>query len=67
MPFLGVLFLVVQIACAVHAGRTGRPFFWIYLIVFLPMVGMLAYVFVELVPEMANSRTGRRAAGGSAS
>ena len=64
MPFLGVLFLVVQIACAVHAGRTGRPFFWIYLIVFLPMVGMLAYVVVELVPEMANSRTGRRAAAG---
>ena len=64
MPFLGVLFLVVQIACAVHAGRTGRPFFWIYLILFLPMAGMLAYVFVELVPEMANSRTGRRAAAG---
>jgi hypothetical protein len=64
MPFIGVLFLVAQIALAVHAGRTGRPFFWIYLILLLPMAGMLAYLFVELVPEMASSRAGRRAAAG---
>jgi hypothetical protein len=62
MPFLGVLLLVAQVACAVHAGRTGRPFFWIYLILFLPMAGMLAYFVVEIVPAMFGSRTGRRAA-----
>jgi len=39
MPLFGVLLLVAQVACAVHAGRTGRPFFWIYLILFLPMAG----------------------------
>jgi hypothetical protein len=64
MPFVGVLLLVAQIACAVHAGRSGRPFFWIYLIIFVPMAGMLAYFFVEIVPEMVNSRTGRQAAAG---
>jgi hypothetical protein len=61
MPFLGVLLLVAQVALAVHAGRTGRPFFWIYLILFLPMAGMLAYLAVEILPAMVGSRGGRQA------
>jgi hypothetical protein len=64
MPILGILLLCAQIACAVHAGRTGRPFFWIYLIIFVPMMGMLAYIAVELIPEWVGSRTARRAASG---
>jgi hypothetical protein len=64
MPAIGVLFLLAQVACAVHAGRTGRPFFWIYLILFLPMMGMLAYFAVEIIPGLYQSRTGRRAAAG---
>jgi hypothetical protein len=64
MPFIGVLFLVAQVACAVHAGRTGRPFFWIYLVLILPLAGMLAYFVLEIAPEMINSRSGRRAASG---
>src|SRR5258708_6627580 len=64
MPLYGVLLLVAQVACAVHAGRTGRPFFWIFLILFLPMAGMLAYFVVEILPEMFHSRAGRRAAAG---
>src|SRR5215472_5345026 len=64
MPIVGILLLCLQIACAIHAGRTGRPFFWIYLIIFVPMMGMLAYLAVELVPEWMGSRTARRAASG---
>jgi hypothetical protein len=56
--------LLAQIGCAVHAGKTGRPFFWIYLIVFLPMVGMLAYFCFEILPELAGGRTARKAAAG---
>jgi hypothetical protein len=65
MPILGVLMLVAQIALAVHAGRTGRPFFWIYLILFLPMMGMLAYCAVELLPELAGTPRARRAVQGA--
>ena len=60
----GLVLLVVQILCAVHAGRTGRPFFWIYIILFVPMLGMLAYVAVEILPELVRGRTARRAASG---
>jgi hypothetical protein len=64
MPVIGVLLMLAQIACAVHAGRTGRPFFWIYLIIFVPMMGMLAYFAVEIAPELLRSRTARTAAAG---
>jgi hypothetical protein len=62
MPYFGIVMLGLQIACAVHAGKTGRPFFWIYLIIFLPGIGMLAYAAVELVPEFFGSYRGQKAA-----
>jgi hypothetical protein len=58
--------LIAQITCAVHAGRTGRPFFWIYLIVFVPLMGMLAYIAVELLPDLLKTRTAQQAASGVA-
>lgn len=62
MHLYGGVLLILQIALAIHAGRTGRPFFWIFLIIFVPMVGMLAYILVELVPEYLGGYRGRRAA-----
>ncbi len=64
MPAFGVLMVVAQLACAIHAGRTGRPFFWIYIIMFVPGFGMLAYFAVEILPELLGGRTARRAAAG---
>lgn len=63
MPIAGLL-LVAQLICAVHAGRTGRPYYWIMLILFLPMAGMIAYFLVEIVPEFTRSRAARSAAAG---
>lgn len=61
MPF-GLLIIAVQIAFAVHVIRTGRQIFWIFLIVFVPLIGCLVYFFAEIMPELGNSRTARRAA-----
>src|SRR5882724_9705947 len=63
MPIAGLL-LVAQVLCAVHAGRTGRPYFWIMLILFVPMVGMIAYFLLEILPDLTRSRTARSAATG---
>jgi hypothetical protein len=63
MPIAGLL-LVAQVLCAVHAGRTGRPYYWIMLILFVPMVGMITYFLVEILPELSRSRTARIAASG---
>lgn len=63
MPIAGLL-LVAQVLCAVHAGRTGRPNYWIMLILFMPMVGMIAYFLIEILPDLTRSRTARSAASG---
>jgi len=60
----GLVLLIAQIACAIHAGRTGRPFYWLYIIIFIPMFGMLAYLAIEILPELVRGRTARRAAVG---
>jgi hypothetical protein len=63
MPIAGLL-LVAQVFCAIHAGKTGRPYFWIMLILFVPMVGMITYFLVEILPDLARSRAARSAASG---
>src|SRR5437762_4410577 len=63
MPFVG-LSLLLQILCAVHVMKTGRPYYWIFIVMFVPMVGMIAYFIVEILPELTGSRTARTAAAG---
>jgi hypothetical protein len=65
LPILhsGLVVIVLDIALIVHAARTGRFMPWGYIILFLPGIGALAYVVVELVPEWFGSRGARRARG----
>ncbi|TQV84621.1 tetratricopeptide repeat protein [Exilibacterium tricleocarpae] len=60
MP-LFILTIVLQVACAVHAVRTGRDNKWLYFIVLAPMIGCVAYILAEVLPELRHSRTARRA------
>jgi hypothetical protein len=54
------LILLVQIACMLHAGRTGRPYFWFMIILFVPGLGILAYLAVEVIPGLLRGRTAAR-------
>ena len=56
-----LLSLAVQVALVVHVIKTGRDQRWIFLIVFLPIVGALAYIVVELLPGYRANLTTRRA------
>ena len=58
---LFILSLLVQIGLAIHVAKTGRPLFWIMIIVFVPIVGPLVYVVVELIPDLRNNPGGRSA------
>jgi hypothetical protein len=62
MPVLAIAVLLMQIAVAVHAVRTGRPLYWVFIIMIAPVLGCLVYLFAEVMPEMAASRTARRTA-----
>ncbi len=59
MPYY-ILILLIEVACIAHIMRTGRERFWIYIVLFLPMAGMLAYLAVEILPDVLGSRTANR-------
>jgi hypothetical protein len=48
----------------IHIVRTGRNTLWIWLVIFVPLVGGLAYFAVEILPELMGSRSAKRAASG---
>jgi hypothetical protein len=48
----GPVIFVIQIICVVHVFKTGRPFWWIWIILALPPIGIIAYVIVEIRPTM---------------
>jgi len=60
MPIAFVATVAIQILCVVHAVRTGRTQPWLYVIVFLPLAGSIAYFVIEVLPGMANTRRARR-------
>ena len=61
MPALAALVLGLQLLCLAHVVRTGRPCQWLFVIVTLPLVGCLAYLFIEILPEVRHSRAARQA------
>ena len=54
---LAPLLLLVQIGFAIHAFKTGKEQRWIWIIMFFPLIGCLAYYFVEIY---SGSRSQRR-------
>jgi hypothetical protein len=60
MDIAGLVILLMQIGIAVHALRTGRPLWWLFVILFFPVLGGLIYFLVEILPELRSSRAIRR-------
>lgn len=59
MPILLGLLYALNIACIVHSIRSGRANYWIYILVLVPGIGSLCYLFMELLPSARGTRTGR--------
>ena len=62
---LFVLSAILQIGCAVHAIRTGRPMYWLFLLFIGSYIAIAAYVFAEILPGLGQNRTARRALRGA--
>ncbi len=60
MPIF-ILSVIVQVALVVHIIKTGRNTLWIWVVVMLPAAGSIAYLIVEVLPDLFNSRAGRNA------
>ena len=54
-PFTVVLWLL-QLCLIVHVLRTGRPYWWIWILFAAPLIGGLAYILVELSPDLRGAR-----------
>lgn len=59
MPFALVI-LLLDITLVYHASRTGRIQPWAFIILMVPLLGAMAYVVVELIPEWFSSPGARQ-------
>ena len=48
-PYFYYVSIVLQAICVIHCLRKGNQQKWIWLIVFLPFIGCIAYFFTEIV------------------
>lgn len=60
MPYF-IAILLLQLFCIVHIIRTDTQKLWILGIVFLPLLGSLAYLILEVLPSLAGNRRMRHA------
>ena len=60
MP-LAIIVILIQVACAVHAIKTGRDRWWIWIIIMVPLLGCILYFVTQMGPDAAGSRSAQKA------
>jgi len=48
----GSILLLAQLGCLIHVIKTGRPYWWLWIIFMFPGLGLLAYLFLEVRPSL---------------
>jgi len=59
-----ILSILVQVALIIHVVKTGRNQIWIWVLALLSLPGAIAYIAVEVLPELFRSRAAQRTARG---
>src|SRR5262252_4080156 len=62
MRILAVLTVLIQFCFAFHALKTGRQYWWIFVIMAFPVMGCIIYYFVEVFPGSREHRKANKAA-----
>ena len=62
MPIIGGVVLLIQLCFAYHALKTGRPYWWLFVIMAFPVMGCVLYYFIEVFPNSRESRKAEKAA-----
>ncbi len=55
-----LLSILLQVACCVHVVRTGRPMYWIFILLAFSFLAVLIYFIAEIVPDLRNGPGARR-------
>lgn len=62
MPLVFLLSAALQIACAVHVVRSGRPLYWIWLLLIGSYLAVAVYLLVAIIPDLRHDPRGRKVA-----
>ena len=62
MPIAGAVVFLIQFCFAYHALKTGRPYWWIFIIMGFPVMGCVIYYLVEVFPGSREARRAHKAA-----
>lgn len=57
MPIFAVAVFALQIFVVVHAYRSGRPYWWIFVIMAFPIMGSVIYYLAEVMPGSRQERS----------
>ncbi len=62
MRISSIIIWLIQLILIIHVFKTGRSRYWIFLLIFMPLIGGIAYLAVEVLPGFSGSISGQRAA-----
>lgn len=62
MPIVFMLSVALQVACAIHVVRSGRPLYWLWLILVGSYIAVAVYALVAIVPDLRHDPRGRNVA-----
>lgn len=60
MPLAGLALLLLNATCIIHAARRGKSTIWYFAVLALPVIGALAYIVLEMWPEMRGRPSTKR-------
>jgi len=58
---LSAFIWVIHLVLIVHVLKSGRSRYWIMILLFMPLIGGIAYLVIELIPQFSGSISGQRA------
>jgi hypothetical protein len=62
MSLVFLLSIALQVACAVHVVRTGRPLYWIWLLLIGSYLAVAIYLLIAVIPDLRHNPGGRKVA-----
>lgn len=60
MPAIFAITVIIQAFFIYHVFSTGRPYWWAFIILSMPVLGCLIYYFIEVFPNSREHRSARR-------
>src|SRR5262245_31157751 len=54
-----ILLWLPSLLCGVHAVRSGREMYWLWILVIAPVLGPAGYLLAVILPELLGGRTAR--------